>query len=286
MMLAKFIRVLAVAGSIGLLAVVQRSASAADDPAKTVDVTAKVSAEVKDNKLDIVANNDLLGDPANGEIKRLRVVYKIGETPHVLVVAEDTNANIAAPAGQTLTITQAVYGVIDDAVTNAGGGSDVTAAVRNAVKNNALSISVDNDTLGGDPTPQVAKELLVTYSVNGSEKTISAKEGETLVIPAPADNANLVIVKAQYGAAVEYVDATQKVAALVKDGRLNLTADNDTFGDPAAGKSKQLKIEYRVGTNARTVTVEENSTVVLPTPIDGDGPLTVVKAVYGVLPPD
>ncbi|MES2657607.1 MAG: glycosyl hydrolase [Verrucomicrobiota bacterium] len=54
-------------------------------------------------------------------------------------------------------------------------------------------------------------------------------------------------------------DATAKVAAAVGEGRLDLTVTNDLVGsDPAFQRLKQLRVDYVVDGNPRSVTVAEN----------------------------
>lgn len=82
----------------------------ADD---ATNVTAKVSATVKDNKLAIGANNEVFGDTAPGVPKKLRVEYKAGDEKLSKETDEGGTIEIAAPAGQKLVILKAVYGPAD-----------------------------------------------------------------------------------------------------------------------------------------------------------------------------
>jgi hypothetical protein len=91
-------------------------------------------------------------------------------------------------------VKKAVYGVLE-------GSIDVKDKVVAAVSDNALSISVDNDTLGGDPANGIAKQLSVTYAVDGASQTVTAPEGQTLTIAKPADGKTLAITAASYGPA-------------------------------------------------------------------------------------
>ncbi len=82
------------------------------------NVTAKVAAAVKDNKLTIGADNETFGDTVPGMPKKLHVEYRIdgsGATAQKLHrdVNEGGRIEIAAPAGQKLVITKAVYGPAD-----------------------------------------------------------------------------------------------------------------------------------------------------------------------------
>ena len=52
------------------------------------------------------------------------------------------------------------------------------------VRDGRLSISVGNDTLGGDPAPNVRKDLSVTYSTGGGGKReVRVNEGQRLSVP-------------------------------------------------------------------------------------------------------
>jgi hypothetical protein len=95
----------------------------------------------------------------------------------------------------------------------------------------------------------------------------------------------LSIVKAVYGVLPggKFVNATEKVAARVKDGKLRVEALNDLFGDPAEGARKRLKVEYLYKGQPGEASVEEGETLLLPPPKLA-GPLTIKKAVYGDLP--
>ena len=86
------------------------SPAIAEDP---TNVTAVVTAAVKENKLTINADNATFGDTAQGVPKKLRVEYRIGEEKLSRETNEGGRIEIAAPAGQKLVITKAVYGPAD-----------------------------------------------------------------------------------------------------------------------------------------------------------------------------
>jgi hypothetical protein len=78
-------------------------------------------------------------------------------------------------------------------------------------------------------------------------------------------------------------DVTAKVQSLIKDNNLTLTPDPDVLGsDPAVGTDKRLRVEYTVNGRPHTVTVEQGHTLNIPSDADGDGPLVVVKATWGL----
>src|SRR5215471_16545192 len=61
---------------------------------------------------------------------------------------------------------------------------DVTGRVRSMVRDGRLSIPVNNDVLGGDPAPNVPKDLRVVFSSGrGREREVRVNEGQQLVVP-------------------------------------------------------------------------------------------------------
>lgn len=78
---------------------------------KAVDVTDRVAAEVKGNHLSIPATNDLFGDPAPNQVKRLRVEYLEGEETRSKIVDENATLDIRAAEGKKLVVKRALYGV-------------------------------------------------------------------------------------------------------------------------------------------------------------------------------
>jgi alpha-L-rhamnosidase len=87
----------------------------------------------------------------------------------------------AAPAGN-YSIIHASYESTDSA--DAAASRDVTALVAGLLKDNTLSVPVNNVTLGGDVAHNHHKRLRVTYSVDGKQGEASANEDETLTLPA------------------------------------------------------------------------------------------------------
>ncbi len=55
---------------------------------------------------------DLFGDPAQGQVKRLRVDYLDGEEARSKTVAEKDTIDIKSPEGKKLSIRRAVFGVL------------------------------------------------------------------------------------------------------------------------------------------------------------------------------
>jgi len=102
--------------------------------------------------------------------------------------------------------------------------------------------------------------------------------------------ARLEIRKAVYGllsddAPLETVDVTKKLIELVRDGRLEIKADNTLAGDPAQNIVKELGVVYVYNGKRITTTVPENQTLKIPEgAAQGQGTLEIKRALYGVLP--
>lgn len=198
-----------------------------------------------------------------------------------LACAAARAADAPKPPGK-LAIVKAVYGDLPN-----GPSADVTEKVAAMVKDNALSVEATNDNFG-DSAPCVVKKLRVDYTVDGTPRTASVEENQTLKISgaAPASG-TLLIVKAVYGDLPDgqAADVTEKIAGMVKDNALSVDATNDNFGDPANGVAKKLRVDYTIGGVPGSLSVNENETL----RVSGDaaplaGALTIVKALYGDLP--
>jgi hypothetical protein len=94
----------------------------------------------------------------------------------------------------------------------------------------------------------------------------------------------LEIISATYGNGDNKVDVTEKVkAAVVEDTFICVTVSNNLAdSDPAKGKAKTMKVEYKVDGETKTAEVKErNDFIVIATiPVQGDE-LKVIKAYYG-----
>lgn len=97
-------------------------------------------------------------------------------TTHVVSVRAPGKTGVHKP--QQMVIRRAVYEAIDGA-----GGADVTQRLQQMVRNGTLSINVNNDTMGGDPTPLHYKRLRVEYTLDGKVYHIVVNENADLDIP-------------------------------------------------------------------------------------------------------
>jgi HEAT repeat protein len=90
----------------------------------------------------------------------------------VLVAQLDKAKPAAESPAKVLVIKKAEYGAQDKWV-------DVTDQLNAAMANNALAVTAGNQ-LAGDPINGVVKQLRVTYSLGGDERTVEVPENETL----------------------------------------------------------------------------------------------------------
>jgi putative heme-binding domain-containing protein len=74
-------------------------------------------------------------------------------------------------------------------------------------------------------------------------------------------------------------DVTKVVVAAVKDGKLSIVADNETFTDTAPGTPKKLTVDYRLGDEKLKREVGEGSRLEISAPAGKK--LMIAKAVYG-----
>jgi hypothetical protein len=180
-------------------------------------------------------------------------------------LAADTATNTPA----RLVIIKAVYGDPDNADANA----DVTRQVAGAVKNDAVTIAVNNDNFE-DMASGVSKRLKVDFTIDGIAGSKCGYENGVFKLslkdkPDPAKKSGrLIIQKALYGDLPDgdSNDVTSEVARLVKDDTLTLTPNSDDFGDPAVGRSKKLEVDYtfdgvkksKMGMEGQTLAISAN----------------------------
>jgi hypothetical protein len=96
----------------------------------------------------------------------------------------------------------------------------------------------------------------------------------------------LIIVKAVWGDMLDEhtMDVTAKVAAMVKDNALKVTADPATLGDPASFKVKKLVVQWsKDGVSAKRRAAEGETIVIRADEIPPKPRLLIQKAVYGEL---
>jgi hypothetical protein len=169
-----------------------------------MNVTNQVRRLLSSNRVVMVNNDNMGGDPAYGAIKILRIqatnsrgqsqqfTYNEGSTINASQFYNNGRPggpgypgnpgfpppNPGYPGGGngSLQITRAYYGLNNRT-------NDVTQLLRGMVRNGTLAVQVNNNNMGGDPAKGGDKVLTVIYRFQGREQTSTVKEGNMLRIP-------------------------------------------------------------------------------------------------------
>lgn len=147
------------------------------------DVTAKVSAMVANEELNITPSNDLFGDdPLFGYLKSFAVVYQYEtEQPITAIVEENTPISIAYTSGTPFSANDAPVNELF-ILGAAYGLGDVTTTARELASFSQLSVTADNATFT-DTWPNVVKTLTVVYQYgNGTPRLAACVEEAQLDI--------------------------------------------------------------------------------------------------------
>jgi hypothetical protein len=140
------------------------------------------------------ANNQNMGtDPAVGADKTLRIIgrdqsgrvqtftYKEGSTVNssMFTGSQWGGGGWNGGGNNSLRIVQANYGA-----TGGRGQRNVTQRLQGMIRNsNRLDITVNNQSMGGDPAVGQSKQLIVVYEYRGRRNTQTVPEGGRLTIP-------------------------------------------------------------------------------------------------------
>ena len=182
-----------------------------------------------------------------------------------------------------LRIQRAVYGVLTVELPEA---VDVSTQLQGLVQDNRLSVRADNS-IAGDPAPNIVKQLRVEYAVDGQPATKTVDENQLLTLPDPATDpaGALAIRRAIYGVLPDpsleapqprTVDVTDILARMVEGGTLSVAATNDLAGDPMPLVAKQMRVDYTLNGQPYSRTVNENQVLDLP---DGTEPVAAAEEV-------
>ena len=199
------------------------------------------------------------------------VVFRKPGTGEHLVSVERRGPSVIEREPDELVITKAVYGAFSS---EGDGWADLTERVKARVRRGERSVPATNQFAGGDPAPNVVKQLRVDVSADGAKRSIVVGENQTLAVPEGAE-----VVRAFYGILPEEselvdrtVDITAKLAARVADGKLDVVVNNELAGtDPAYLTVKELRVEYTLNGDRKRVTVGENRSLSLPRDIAAAG---------------
>lgn len=150
------------------------------------DVKELIARRIKDGKVKIEIANDLFGDPAPQQGKKLKVEYKLDGVEHSVTLPEGDLLLIPEPVLKgDIAIVKAEFGDLET-----GSVYDVTDDVRSRLKDNVMEVDVSID-LFGDPASGVFKQLRVYYKVGDVELIKRTYEGGKMKIslPTPAADA-------------------------------------------------------------------------------------------------
>ena len=256
------------------------------------DVTDRVRAQLQNNQISLRVTNDSMGgDPAEGRHKALTVWYTDRGSSTQTTVNEGEYLNLGggntapplAPQFGGLRILRAEYGVGERLL-------DVTTRLSSQVQGSQLSLRITNETMGGDPAEEHAKQLTVWYWYNGRAARVVVPEKSTLTLPGTSFDyiGNLHVMRAQYGADYRFLDVTALLNSSIQGDQLTLRITNDTMGaDPAPERPKILTVFYVYNGQPARVTVNEKDTLNLPGAAgagwnSSPGQLQVLRAVYGI----
>ncbi len=149
-----------------------------------VDVTDRVRhARAGDGELDSFVNNDSLGgDPLPNVPKRLEVLFRIGDRRLAVVVPE--NEHLFAPVLIRRVIAASYHASnMPPSAFCRDACANVTDRVRAHLRDGVLEMPANNNELGGDPLPNVPKQLTVRVLIRREEREITVDENAFLRIP-------------------------------------------------------------------------------------------------------
>jgi hypothetical protein len=249
------------------------------------DVRERLQGLVRNDALSVAVTNVAMGgDPAPATAKTLEVSYEYRGAAYQTSVKEGATlvlpAAAEAPAPKVLRIVSARYG-------EGARFNDVRDRVQALVRDNTLSLKVDNAPLGGDPAVGKDKVLEVTYEWTGAVYAASAREGRTLSLPDPAAKpvstavpvpsapapsntgtlrpANLRIFYARYGVPGREVDVRDRLRPLLQNDSLSTVVGASSMGaDPAPNVAKTLTVLYEIRGRTFEKTAADGQSLVLP----------------------
>lgn len=227
-------------GYVLMLAVVISCFASPASAEDATDVTEKVLAAVKENKLSIRADNQTFGDTAPNVPKKLRIEYRIGDEKLSREVNENARIEITVPEGKKFVITKAVYGPADgskpldiskpEEVLDTLPGFKIELVLQANAKTNGSWINLAKDPqgrllLGGQRGQQITRVTLQDGKV--------AKE-DLLQIPVTETMGML------------FIDNVLYLNGAGKDGKFCLFRCKDTKGNDSYDDVEMLR-EWRGG---------------------------------------
>jgi hypothetical protein len=176
---------------------------------------------------------------------------------------------LRAMAVDTSLPTSLRLGAVDAAVASpacAGGLAALLAATLADVRS---PVELLRAVLQRVPAADVAdggvKAAIVALAADHPNAWLREEARAKLQASAPAgESGSLKIVSGIYGKDGRTVDVTRVLASMVVGGRLVVEAGNALAGDPLVGTVKELAVSYVWNGEARTRTISEYETLILP----------------------
>ena len=149
---------------------------------------------------------------------------------------------------------------------------DVTPQVRSYIHDGMLQFNVNDRDLGIDPAHGHVKDLFIRirhWDGNVEEFDFPEHANVNLVLDPPRGyewhDRGLHIMRAFYGGAGHFVDVTEILRSMKRDGRLFVIVDNRSMGgDPDHEVHKVLRVLYFFDGERRQVVVPEHAELRLP----------------------
>jgi hypothetical protein len=149
---------------------------------------------------------------------------------------------------------------------------DVTPQVRSFVRDGVLQLDVDDRTLGVDPARNHVKELFIRVRHwDGAIEEFRFPEHARVSLELDPDagyewhDRELHIMRAYYGGAGHFVNVTDLLRSMKRDGRLFVVVDNRSMGgDPDHEVRKVLRVLYWYDGQRRQIVVPEHGELRLP----------------------
>jgi hypothetical protein len=170
-------------------------------------------------------------------------------------------------------VRHAIYGALAGGNEEDDRAADVSGALAEQLAQGSGVVAINNNTLGGDPSPGNSKHFGAVVNVNGGDHYFACQEGQSIDFnfsenPPPNGRAYSVVF-AVYGAlAGGNQNSTQAAnVTAVLQGLLSrsdtVVCSNDSFGgDPSPGYSKHFAALVSVGGQTPVpVACQENQTI-------------------------
>jgi hypothetical protein len=159
-----------------------------------IDVTSFCQAIVDQSDDDIYVENSTFDnqDPDHGVTKSFGIIFtnsaRNGGNPIVLGCQEGTTLDLVPSSPTQTTVKQNPLAPNGNIIVKYAGygyqnnGNDVTAICQAFVNQGNLTMQVNNDVMGPDPSPGATKNFFIIYTVNGQEYAVACQEGTNITL--------------------------------------------------------------------------------------------------------